>query len=521
MTLARDHQLSPGLYDGVALDLDGVITSTAQTHAQAWKAVFDELLSRQGSEKPFDIDRDYRQFVDGKPRYEGVLSFLESRGIDLPWGNTSDSPGFDTVCAIGNRKNQLFQDLLKKGGVEVFPSSLSFIRQAREAGLAVGVASSSRNCKAVLKAGGIEDLFDARVDGGDLEQLGLAGKPEPDMFLETARRLASDPGRTVGIEDAASGIVALKKAGFGLVIGVSRGDGAEDLRRCGADLVVADLSELSLSHETSASVADSVQLPSALDHLDEILSDQQREVAVFLDYDGTLTPIVDHPDHAILSDSMRATLNRLSGLCEVAVLSGRNLDDVREKVAIPRLWYAGSHGFDIAGPEGQRHQHEDSQRFLESLDQVEQQARRRLAAIEGCLVERKRFSLAIHYRQVAPAEVPEVQAVTDELLKARDDLRLTAGKKIFELRPDIEWDKGYALNWLMQSRGLHRDRFKPLYIGDDLTDEDAFREIANDGVGILVAPEVSSTRAAYQLQDTDAVEAFLDALGAYFERIRS
>lgn len=500
--------LSSADYDAVVLDLDGVITDTAGVHAAAWKATFDEYLASQSMERRFDSDGDYRRYVDGKPRYDGVESFLAAIGIELPYGDPSDAASQATVCGLGNRKNQLFQEKLATQGVTVYPASLDFIHALRKAGFGVAVATSSRNCQAVLAAAGITTLFDAQVDGLDLAQLGRPGKPAPDLFLEASRRLGTEPARTVGIEDASSGITALKAGGFGCVIGVGQGEQGQALLAAGADLIVSDLGQLGVEPGPQ-------RLPSALDRLDEILAG--RKPAVFLDYDGTLTPIVADPDAARLSQSMRATLAQLARLCPLAIISGRDLKDVQAKVGLAQLWYAGSHGFDIAGPEGQRQEHDQGRTYLPLLDQAEQRLTARLAAIAGCRVERKRYAIAIHYRQVDDADISRVETIVREVQQEQPGLRLATGKKIFELQPDLAWDKGRALAWLMDVLELAQARVKPLYIGDDVTDEDGFREVAADGAGIIVAPPEQPTRAAYYLADPAAVEVFLQQLCANLE----
>lgn len=236
-----------GQYQAVLFDLDGVLTATAKVHAAAWKKMFDEFLKARAQGRPFepfDTETDYRLYVDGKPRYDGVRSFLEARGIELPAGNPQDAPGMATVCALGNLKDQLVNAVLDTEGVEVFPGSAAWVRQLRQSGIRTGVVSSSVNCQRVLQAGGIEDQFDVRVDGAVAAELGMPGKPNPDMFLAAARELGVPPERAVVVEDAISGVQAGKAGGFGLVIGVARAGEAEALRRAGADLVVADLAEL-------------------------------------------------------------------------------------------------------------------------------------------------------------------------------------------------------------------------------------------------------------------------------------
>jgi beta-phosphoglucomutase family hydrolase len=240
-----------GEYSAWLFDLDGVITDTASVHAAAWKRTFDRYL-REVSERegrpfePFEINQDYFRYVDGKPRYEGVDSFLRSRGIALEWGNANDPPGRETVCGLGNSKNAMFNEVLRFRGVQVFGSSVALIRRLRSMGRRVAVVTSSKNCDAVLEAAGIQNLFDARVDGNVSTEKKLAGKPGPETYEEAARMLGVSPERAVVIEDAISGVQAGRAGGFGLVIGVARGDDPEVLRESGADIVVRDLVELSL-----------------------------------------------------------------------------------------------------------------------------------------------------------------------------------------------------------------------------------------------------------------------------------
>ena len=240
-----------GEYSAWLFDLDGVITDTASVHAAAWKRTFDRYL-REVSERegrpfePFEINPDYFRYVDGKPRYEGVDSFLRSRGIALEWGNPNDPPDRETVCGLGNSKNAMFNEVLRSWGVQVFGSSVALIRGLRSMGRRVAVVTSSKNCDAVLEAAGIQDLFDARVDGNVSTEKKLAGKPAPETYEEAARMLGVPPERAVVIEDAISGVQAGRAGGFGLVIGVARDDDPEVLRKSGADIVVRDLVELSL-----------------------------------------------------------------------------------------------------------------------------------------------------------------------------------------------------------------------------------------------------------------------------------
>jgi beta-phosphoglucomutase family hydrolase len=228
------------LPDGIKaclFDLDGVLTETAKVHAKAWKQTFDsELRGREGEGfAPFDIVDDYDRFVDGKPRYDGVRSFMESRGYQL---------SEDEVHRIGDAKNALVMSLMRTDGVDAYPGSVRFVRAAADAGLRRAVVSSSANCREVLEAAGIEDLFEARVDGVTIERDKLAGKPAPDSYLAGARELGVEPAQAAVFEDALSGVEAGRAGRFGYVVGVNRADQADALREHGADVVVDDLAEL-------------------------------------------------------------------------------------------------------------------------------------------------------------------------------------------------------------------------------------------------------------------------------------
>jgi beta-phosphoglucomutase family hydrolase len=236
-------------YDAVLLDLDGVITDTANIHAACWKQMFDEYLEKRAAQRgeafrPFDLATDYRLYVDGKPRFDGVRDFLTSRGIQLPEGNPDDPPQVETVGGLGNRKNDLVNEVIEDRGAEPYEGSVQFIRHLRRHGFKIAVVTSSQNCTAVLKAAKLDAFFDVRVDGNVIHAQRLAGKPAPDTFLMAANLLGVEPTRTVVIEDAISGIQAGSAGKFGLVIGVARKGNVEELKHYGAHLVVNDLGEL-------------------------------------------------------------------------------------------------------------------------------------------------------------------------------------------------------------------------------------------------------------------------------------
>ncbi|MFC5803411.1 HAD family hydrolase [Streptomyces formicae] len=230
-------------------DLDGVLTRTAKVHAAAWKQMFDAYLRQRADREgtlfvPFDAVHDYDEYVDGRPREDGVRTFLASRGIELPEGTPDDPPDAETVNGLGTRKNELVLRKIRDEGVEAYEGSVAFVRAARDAGLRRAVVSSSANCRDVLIAAGIEELFEERIDGIVAREQRLRGKPEPDTYLAAARALDTEPGHAAVFEDALAGVAAGRAGRFGIVVGVDRAGQADELRRHGADVVVSDLAEL-------------------------------------------------------------------------------------------------------------------------------------------------------------------------------------------------------------------------------------------------------------------------------------
>ena len=248
MPRPESKRINRDQYDAVLFDLDGVVTDTASIHATCWKQMFDQYLrnrarNRGEAFRPFELATDYRLYVDGKPRFDGVRDFLASRGIHLPEGNPEDPTDVETVCGLGNRKNDLVNLVIADVGVHPYDGTVRFIHQLRRNGFKIAVVTSSQNCTAVLKAAKLDDLFEVQVDGNTIHAQRLAGKPAPDTFL-MAELLGCEPERTVVIEDAISGVQAGAKGNFGLVIGIARKGNAEELKRHGARVVVEDLGEL-------------------------------------------------------------------------------------------------------------------------------------------------------------------------------------------------------------------------------------------------------------------------------------
>lgn len=504
--------ISPKQHHAVIFDLDGVITKTATLHAIAWKQLFDEFLMTRAEKEdhpyePFDQENDYLKYVDGKPRYEGIISFLKSRKIEIPMGYPDDPPEKQTICGMGNKKNLMFLEELKRSGVEVYYSTIELIKQLRKRGIKTALISSSKNCTTIINQVGAADLFDAKIDGIDSDKLHIKGKPAPDIFLRAAEQLGVEPQHAVVVEDAISGVEAGRRGGFAEVIGVDRANQSEELLLHGAHVVVKDLEEVSVLDDLNFQ-------PNALQLLDEIHNIlQNKECAIFLDYDGTLSPIVSHPDLAILSEEMHDTLEQLSKKYTVAIISGRDRPDVEKHVNIDGIFYAGSHGFDIAGPENQHYEIDEGKKRLPALDACEIELRKAIPTIEGAWVERKKYSIAIHFRQVLSEKEKDVEQIVHRVHSHyHEELRKTAGKKIFELQPNIPWNKGKALCWLLKLFKLDREDVVPIYIGDDTTDEDAFEALIDQGISIAVQDEPKQTTAKYTLKDPDEVQKFLQSL---------
>lgn len=256
-------------------------------------------------------------------------------------------------------------------------------------------------------------------------------------------------------------------------------------------------------------------LPSALDLVPELAAKAaERPVAVFLDFDGTLSPIVERPAEARLSAAMREALRELGSRCPVYVVSGRNLADVRARVDLPGIGYAGSHGFDFAAADGQEWHHPDAMGFMADLDGAEAGLREQLSAVRGIEIERKRFSVAVHFRRANPSEIATIEVAVNEVLDRHRRLTDVPGKMVHDLRPDLSWDKGRSVLWMLDRLGLSGGRALPVYVGDDITDEDAFAAVERSGIGIRVGDPDAASHAKYMLRDADEVLEFLEVLSA-------
>ncbi|HKL36727.1 MAG TPA: trehalose-phosphatase [Salegentibacter sp.] len=255
------------------------------------------------------------------------------------------------------------------------------------------------------------------------------------------------------------------------------------------------------------------ELPNLLEHIDEFYKKLgNKKLSLFLDYDGTLTPIVNNPDEAKLLEKNKNIISELSKLIPIAILSGRDRKDLKSKVGIESVIYAGSHGFDITGPNGLEMEHESKADILPALDQAEEELNEKLKNIDGVTVERKKYAIAVHYRNVNEDHIDLVKNTVDEVLDQQDSLKKGGGKKIVELKPAINWHKGRALEWLTKHLDLDKQENYQVFVGDDLTDEDGFEAIQEDGLGIIVGAHSEKTAASYKLQDTKQVTEFLEQL---------
>ncbi len=260
-------------------------------------------------------------------------------------------------------------------------------------------------------------------------------------------------------------------------------------------------------------------IPSAMDSLAAIRDEcEGKRVALFLDYDGTLAPIVNRPGLAYMADSMRDTVRNLARLCPVAVVSGRDRADVENFVQLDSIFYAGSHGFDIAGPDGRQMRQRQGEAFIPMLRQAESEVRALLEGMEGALVESKKYAFAVHFRLVSEADRPRLDEAVDEVAARYPDLRKQGGKMVHEILPAMDWDKGKAVDWLLEALHLDHPGALPFYLGDDLTDEDAFGVLRGRGIGILVADKPRESKARYLLRDVDQVRLFLGRLTEMLER---
>jgi alpha,alpha-trehalase len=496
----------------VIFDMDGVITDTAKIHFKAWKKIFDNYLIEDAEKRkisflPFTLD-DYIRYVDGLSRRDGIKYFLQSRKI-ISSGENPSPEEEETIAKIAAIKNKTFLQLIEKEGVSVFESTVLLIKELQKNDIKTAVISSSFNCQDILKKANLISLFDTIVDGKALQTSHLKGKPNPDIFLEAAKRIQANPSQTVVIEDAISGIIAGKAGQFGLVIGIDRQQKwASQFKQHGADIVVRDLSEIKLT-QIKQKLINSPSLKGIC--IGDIKKDLiNKRIILFCDYDGTLTPIVKRPKLAHLSHDIKDTLFRLKNYCDIVIISGRELSNLETMVGINGLYYIGNHGFEIIGPKHFATKFEVGKEFLSEIQRAHQDLISLLSSTDNCIIEDKKFSLSVHYRLVTEEkEIAHIKEVMRKISANYPRLVMHYGKKVFELRPNFDWNKGKALNFLIQKLNYPKNEYIPIYLGDDITDEDGFSAVSKNGIGILVSDEVKETYAHYRLHNPSEVNYFL------------
>jgi len=510
----NNHELviSRDDFDAVIFNLDGVVTHINKAHAAAWKQTFDSyLLNRNPQDgedlEPFHIDLDYRRYLDGKRRDVGIKHFLSSRHINLPRGDVEDPAYIETIHRLGVRKDLIFESITQQQGIEVHGCAIALIHRLRNAGMKTAVVSASKHCGMVLERAEIQDLFDARIDALEAERLDLDGKPDPYVILELARRLGVDPERSVVIEDSVIGVTASSRGHFGLNIGFDNGDRRELMLEHGADYVLSDLCRV---HVDGA--ADDDLLPIELVDI-KLVTNQLagKQPVLFLDYGGTLAPATQRFEDVRISKKTRRILRKIARLMPVTIVSGRDVEDICMQVGLQELFYAGSHGLDIRGhdihlelPEGDE--------SLEDLDRAMETLTRQLENIAGVSIERKRFAIVVHFHQEDIDNANQVAAVVKQVQALLPRLKITGGKEVLELLPDIDWDKGRAMNWLLSELGMDGTNVLPIYIGDDITDEAAFIKLREKGIGILVADRPQPSAATYRMNNPEEVLDLLKCL---------
>jgi alpha,alpha-trehalase len=511
----RSYEEAKMELQSVIFDMDGVITDTAKVHFKAWKQIFDEYLKSTADEKkiafkPFTLD-DYIHYVDGMSRIDGVKCFLQSRHI-IGSSDKLSSEDQNLIQSLSTKKNEVFLELIKKEGVTVFPGTLALIKELKKNKIKIAAISSSKNCKEILTQGYVIQYFQAIVDGNALKECHLKGKPNPDIFLEAAKRLQADPAQSVVIEDALSGVIAGKAGHFGLVIGIDRQKKWQSqFKQKGADIVVNDLSEIDLDQIKKKLIQTPLLTTDNFNRIKKNLQD--KRVIICSDFDGTLTPIVRRPELATLSNEVKDLLFQLHQHASVVIISGRELSDIETKVGINGLYYAGNHGFEIIGPEHFTTKFVMGSEYTDEIEQVYNELSNSLTSVENCIIENKKYSLSVHFRMVRESSIPEIKKNIEKIIVNHPRLIKYQGKKVFEIRPNINWNKGKALKFILEKLNYNPHDFTVIYLGDDVTDEDAFKEIKSEkGIGILISDTPRVTNASYRLAAPSDVEKFLKDL---------
>ena len=495
----------------VVFDIDTILDSE-QLHQTVWKQILNDFLKNNYPEKAQLSEEEYNRFIEGKPKIERIKNFLEYRDISLSFGSHEDPPGEKSICALENNKSRLFNQLLIAASTNYHTKICNRIRKWKEADIMTAVVSSDEHFSKIPDTEDFKKLFDIKVDGSAAKKMGLKDKPEADLFMEAVKQMGLSPSECALFESTVSGLQAASKASFGLVAGIPKQNNAKELSENGADVIVHDFDKLDLLNDPEIKMRFENPIPpfaSEYTKIGELLHD--KTPVIFLDYDGTLTPIVNRPEDAILSDEMKEILKSCASRLYVAVVSGRDMVDLKNRVDIDQIIYAGSHGFRISGPEGLYLEHEKSASLLPRLDEAENQLQQLFSGkFEGVQVERKRYAIAVHYRNARKEEVPDIKQEVTELVKNTAGFKTGEGKMILEIKPDIDWHKGKAVHWILERLNLtNREKYMPIYIGDDVTDEDAYESLSDWGISIQVGPGVVPSASKFRLKNIYQVRIFL------------
>lgn len=481
-------------------DLDGVLTDTQRLHALAWEKMFNKFLAgrKQNSFAPSD----YRKYLDGMPRLDGIRNFLASRNIELDESEIQE---------LGNLKNKYYLEELNTSGPGLIEDSFSLVVQLAKKKVPMAIVSSSRNCREIMKLTGLSDFIKVVVDPFVAEMGKLEGKPSPDYFLKACELLGVSAEDSCMVEDAIAGIEAGLKGGFKKVVGFkinSSHENLQELKRVGAHQVVDSLWKID-------GLCDFLKLP----YPGRIFSERRnlQDIFLFLDYDGTVSEIVEEPWKAIPVEGIVPLISALGKLIPVCLITGRDTEVIKSFIDLPHIYYSTCHGFEIHGPDRLHFEVEEARALSPDFDVAREELTLLLEKHEGLVIERKTFGLAFHYRMIESPEIAhEVESMVFEYASLHKKFKAKRGEKVIELIPNINWDKGKALLKLYEVLNISPGRV-PVFIGDGLTDEDAFREILNWGIAILVQKELRPTLASYQLKSPDEVKTFLESMKTFLE----
>ncbi|MCM2349293.1 MAG: trehalose-phosphatase [Bacteriovoracaceae bacterium] len=504
-------------------DLDGVLTETHDLHAKAWERMFNEfLLKRRDSPHAddeilddFDPHRDYQEFLDGKPRFEGVRGFLTSRNIHLNEGTSLDDISANTIQGLGLKKNTYYQKILEREGPHLIQESFSFIQKLKDHGIPMAVVSSSMNCRLILNEAEIDQYFQVIVDPQVAGAKNLKGKPSPDYFLEASRELHLSPEECAVVEDSLAGIKSGRKGHFKKVYGINIYKDQHVLKRLkdvGADQVVSSLWEIN-------EAKDFLDLPDAKTCFEAIFPhDNKENYFLFLDFDGTLSPIVLDPNKARPLEGISELIHTCSQYLPVCIITGRDTGVIKKMLSLPQVYYAACHGFEISGQDGYHYELKEAHDLIPLLDDAQLKLTKELGPIEDLLIERKKFGLAFHYRMIkSPADIATIREAIRDYCFEHPSLRYMSGEAVIEILPRLNWDKGKAILKLYDVLHLDPKQNPPLYFGDGRTDEDAFREMRNWGVPILASMEKRPSLARYHLKGPEEIKKFLKMMCDYFQ----